>query len=210
MIDFSSLDIDDGKLLGNSYEAIKQKDCLEIITGTEKEKIFQQTINSIRTPAGTKDFTFQNLFKITLNHGHFYIAQVFIDFGNLLSTRGFPTSHYKHTFQLIGIANCKINLGITYFRPETKIDKFLDRFFHNDINFDESEKFNDKYYLVSNQKEIIQTAFDKTFLNTIAKYENLLLTTNNNEMYISFDTSLEDSQSKAVEDIFSNFKFLAD
>ena len=210
MLNLVTFEPEDAELLESSYNAIRQKDCLKIIVDEpERKKIFLQTINSITIPINS-NFTFQNLFKLSISKGHFYIAQSLIDFGYPVTTRLAQSSIHEYEFQTIGIANLKIDLGKTQLRPETNIDKLVGRFFDHDIDFEGCEKFNDKYYLVSNSKKEVYKTFDKSFVKVLSKYDNVLLTTKNYEMYISFHNELEPDQARAVEDIFSNFNFLAD
>lgn len=174
MLNLVTFEPDDAELLESSYNAIRQKDCLEIIAdNTERNKIFEQTVNSLTIPLNAT-LSFQNLFKITISSGHFYIAQCLIDFGYPVSRRLVQSPTHEYDFQIIGIANLKIDLGNSLLRPETKIDKLLGRFSDHDIDLDNCEKFNDKYYLVSNSKKEIHEAFDKSFVNTVSKYNDVL------------------------------------
>lgn len=208
MLNLTGFNIEDSLLLNASYESIKSKESLELITDDAyKQKIFQQTIRAIKIPPQTKYFKFQNLFRITLHVGEYYIAQCLFDFGYPLSQKGFQTSEHKYSFQLIGIANIKIDLGITHLSPENRINKFITHFFHPNIALG-TEKFNSKYSIQSNRTDNVKAAFDEDFLKTIEKYDDILLTTNNYEMYISFINGLSDYQTSALEEIFSSFKFL--
>jgi len=47
-----------------------------------------------------------------------------------------------------------------------------------------------------------------SFLNTIAKYDDLVLATKGKEMFITFDTDFDEKQSRIVEDILNNCRFL--
>ena len=61
MLKHITYDPDDIQLLENSYSAIRQKDCLEIVVDEiEHQKIFQQTVNSLTIPLNAS-FSFQNL-----------------------------------------------------------------------------------------------------------------------------------------------------
>ena len=209
MLDLITFDTDDKNLLQGSYDAIKHKDLLEIVIDEiEKQKVFQQTINTIKIPFSAT-FSFQNLFKFNLPKGQFYIAQCLFDFGYPLGTKGGRSNIRHYNFQVIGIANTSIDLGITYIKPETWIDKFTGRFFDKDIDLANTEKFNDKYYMASDSPEVIRNIFSKLFVNCIGKYDDILLTTKNNELYISFANDLANDQCRVIEDIFSNCDFLA-
>ncbi len=192
-----------------SYNAIQQRNALEIITGKEKEKLYQQTMSTIRTPNETKNFSFENLFKIKCNTGSFYIAQCAIDFGYPPSNMGYPTSIAQHILQLIGIAKSNIDLGNTFIRPESKVDKFISHFIHHDINFAQSEQFSERYFITSDKKDVIQQTFDVLFLDKISKCDGLLLATNGAEMYISFSSALSIEHGIIITDIFSNCTFLS-
>ncbi|CAN5509919.1 hypothetical protein BH11BAC5_BH11BAC5_00230 [soil metagenome] len=208
MLNLVSFDISDSHILEDSYNAFKNKEEVEIVSDTqEKEQIFRQTIENVRRP-NNANFSFQNLFKLKNLSGHFYIAQCIADFGYPIGTKGSQTFQQKYSFQLVGIANLQIDLGITHLRPEKKLDKILTRFFYNDIDFDGVEKFNEKYFLVSNRRTEVLKYFDKKFLNTIAKYNDILLTTNGRQMFISFDQELNSNQTRIAQDIFTNFRYI--
>src|SRR4051812_2539912 len=141
MLNLVTFDIDDQKLLEESYNAIQQKNNLTIITNTtERKKIFTQTINAIKIPNGA-EFSFQNLFKISLQKGKFYIAQCIINYNYPLGRRGSQTFDHNYHYCAVGIANLTTNLGITNLRSETQIDKVAGYFFDADIDFEYSEKF---------------------------------------------------------------------
>jgi hypothetical protein len=208
MLNLITFDGNNRNLLQGSYDAIKNKDRLEIIIEeTEKQQIFQQIISAIKIPFDAT-FSFQNLFKLNLPGGHFYIAQCLFDFGYPLGTKGGRSNTHRYNLQVIGIANCTIDLGITYIRPETGLDKFTGRFFDKDIDLPNTEKFNDKYYMASDRPEFIRSIFNQSFVNCIGKYDDILLTTKNNEMFISFANDLANQQCRILEDIFSNCNFL--
>ncbi len=208
MLNLVTVDISDRSILENSYNSLKNKENVEIITNdSEKDIVFRKVIDNIKIPKDSH-FAFQNLFKVNSPSGYFYIAQCFVDFGYPIGTKGTQSFSPKYSFQIIGIADLKIDLGITHLRPENRIDKFLSRFFSNDIDFENAEIFNNKYYLVSDNKNAVLKYFNNSFLSSIAKHDGILLTTSGNQMFISFDQELEVSQTRIVQDIFSSFKFL--
>jgi hypothetical protein len=209
MLNLVTPDIDDQKLLENSYNSIRRKDILEIVTSeNEKERILSMAINSLRKP-GTASFSFQNLFKLKYSTGYFYIAQILIDYNYPTGNKGSQTFYHKYSYHTIGIANLSIDLGITNLRPEMKIDKLVDWIFKTDIDFESSQQFSDKYYLASNKKESAIKYFDGQFIKTISKYDDILLSTNGSEIYISFVDTLVPNQSRIIEEILSTCKFLS-
>jgi hypothetical protein len=209
MLNFVTYDISDQKLLERSFNAIKNKENLTIVQEeSEKLRIFRQTINSLKIPSDCQ-FSFQNLVKISLKNGSFYIAQCLLDYGYPIGSKGSQTFTHKYYYGAIGIATLTVNLGLTDLRPETKVDKFWNRLFNADINFKDSEKFSEKYYLKSNNREAVIKYFDKSFLNTIGKYNNVLMSIKDEQMYISFENELENNQCRIIEQIFENFKFIA-
>jgi len=209
MLNFYNSSIIDRNLLEESFNAIQQRNPVEIITGEEKEKLYQQTISAIRTPNETKNFSFENLFKIKCSAGNFYIAQCAIDFGYPPSQMGYPTSTPQHILQLIGIAKSNIDLGNTFIRPETKVDKFLSHFMNHDVIFNQSEQFSERYYISSDKKDIIRQTFDPLFLDGISTCNDLLLATKGTEMYISFSSALSAEQGIMITDVFSKCTFLS-
>ena len=157
----------DRELLEGSYDALQHKDQLEIIVDDATLSI-------------------QNLFRYIFPHGKFYIAQCLFNFGYPTSNRGTFVEH-KYDFQIVGFAELNVDLGNTFMRSETRTDKIVGKLFGNDIDFDGTATFNEKYYLVSDKKESLANCFDRHFFNTIAKYDNLLLRVKNKQMFITFD-----------------------
>jgi hypothetical protein len=179
MLDLSVFDSDDRELLEESYEAIQQKDRLQIVgDGPDRDIILQHTLHAISLPSQGV-FSFQNLFKLTLPNGTFYIGQCITDYGHPVSRHSHTTGERKYAYQLIGIAYLAVDLGKTYMRPETKMDKLIGRFFDGDIDFQGKDKFSDLYYLVSDKKEDVLRAFNKEFRDKISNYKNVLLVTKN-------------------------------
>lgn len=204
MLKFITSDPEDTELLESSYNAIQQHEGFQIVVDEEEKKsIFRQTANTISIPAnGT--FSFVNLFKITRTIHSYYIAQCMIDFGYPLKG-----SAWKYDFQAIGIARLNTDMGKTLLRPETKADKMLGRFFESDIDFDQAKQFSDKYYLVSTKKDLLLKVWNTEFLNTIGKYDHVLLTTRGCELYITFTTELKGEHTRIIEEILSACNFLA-
>lgn len=204
MLKFITSDPEDTNLLEGSYNAIQQKEGFQIVVDEEeKSKIFRQTANTISISANAT-FSFINLFKIDNISFSYYIAQCMIDFGYPLKS-----STWKYDFQAIGIARSNVDLGKTLLRPETKTDKLIGRFFDSDIDFEQTKLFSDKYYLVSNKRDVLKKVLDTDFLNTIAKYDNVLLTTRGYELYITFTTELKVGHTRIIDDILSACRLLA-
>jgi hypothetical protein len=198
----------DSYLVEASYQSIKQKALLQIVTDDNaKKEILRKTALALTIP-NEAALTFQNLFKLTLPNGHFYIAQCLFDFGYPVSTRLAQSSVHKYHFQAVGIASLSIDLGKTLLRRETKTDKILGSLFGNDIDFEGAEKFNDKYYLVSTQKENVTKAFDRNFTSTLSKYDNITLMTEEQYMFITFETAMEEDHLGILEEVLSNFQYL--
>jgi len=209
MLNLVTNDIADQRLLSGSFDAIRLKDNLTIVLDEEeKTAVMRQTIDALRMPNGGQ-FSFQNLFRIDAPNGTFYIAQVLIGYPSPLGGRGSQTFEAKYSYHTIGIAKMKTDLGITNLRPENKIDKLLEIVFRNDIDFEGAERFNDTYYLASDNRKKVEEYFNRSFIEAIAKHEDVLLSTRNKQLYISFTDPLNTMQSRAVEDIFRAANFLS-
>lgn len=208
MLNLVTFDIDDRQLLESSYNALKNKERMVIVTDDhEKKSVFRKMVDVIRKP-GHSEFSLQNLFKLHGPYGYFYIAQCLVDFGYPAGPKSSQTFTHQYYYQLVGIAFLSVDLGITHMRRETKADKILGLLFSGDIDFEGAEKFNDKYYLVSDKKQAVLQHFDPAFLQAVAKYDDLLLTTNGRELYISFESALSNNQSRHIQDILNYFKYL--
>ncbi len=209
MLRFINSDPDDLRLLEQSFNAIRHKDSLEIvIDDPERTTVFRKIVNAISIP-NNAHFSILNLFKVTLSAGHFYIAQCLIDFGYAQTGRHAQTSYHKYDYQVIGVGEINVDLGKTFLRPETKVDKLVNRFFDSDIDFDDYEHFSEKYYLVSNKKEQVYGTFNKTFLDTLSKYDGVVLKAVEYLMFITFESELTPNHSRIVEDIFESCSFLS-
>jgi len=209
MLNVEACDQDEIELLENSYRNIRQQDALTIVQDeAEQKKISDQVIRTIDVPAKAL-FSIKNLFRLSIPGKRFYIAQCMVDYG-MQHASGSGSSDYHHKFhlQIVGIAHLKADLGKTLLRPETKIDKVVDWFNRRDIDFTYSEVFNDKYYLVSDNKDKVLWHFTEEFIDTIGKYDGVHLVIVNREMYIYFDQILTEEQSAIVEDIFNNCPFV--
>ncbi|MFC4263711.1 hypothetical protein ACFOWM_12520 [Ferruginibacter yonginensis] len=210
MLNLVSFDKSDSKRLENSYNALNKKNEILIINeGIEFDTIYSQTIENIKIP-NNAIFKFQNLFKLKSESGYFYIAQCLADFGYPPGTKGAQTFQRKYSYQIIGIANIKIDLGITHLRPKTKIDRLINKLLKNYIVLNEQEKFNEKYYLKSNKENEVVKFFDKVFINTIMKYDDVLLRINQKQIYISIAQEFNTNHTRIIQDILSHIKYLQD
>ncbi len=209
MLNTVTFDADDLELIKNSYKAIKRREYLTIVTDeTEFEKVNQAIVTSLSIPH-TATFSIQNIFRMKTLNNEFYIVQCLFDFGYPVSAKLMQSSIHKYQYQLVGVATTTVDLGKTIIRRETKLDKAVSRIFDSDIDIDGFEKFSDKYFLVSNRKDELLNAFDRKFLNTIGKYNDVILVTKSMRMFIGFQTEMKVSHSRAVEDIFAGFSYLA-
>jgi hypothetical protein len=198
----------DKEQLQGSFESIRHKDCLEIVMSEAEKNTILLKIKFALTLPERATICFQNLFKLTLPNGHFYIAQCLLNFGFSASAAKKNIDLHEYNFQIVGIADTRVDLGKTLMRRETRIDKTVGRIFGNDIDLVDTKHFNDKYYLVSNTPGVIEKHFDKGFVNTISKYDNLQLMARDREICITFDSEFEEQHAAIVEDIFCNCKFL--
>lgn len=208
MLNIEDCDADEIELLEQSYRNIRRRDHLQIVSDENEWKtLLDQTIYSIDVlQKGT--FSFKNLFRLTPPGKRFYIAQCEVDFGMQQASGSRSSYGHKFHLQLIGVAHLKADLGKTILRPETAIDKMADWFIRRDIDFIYSDVFNDKYYLVSDNKEKAIMYFDQPFIDTIGKYDGVHLVTRGREMYVYFNEGLMEDQSAIVEDILSNCSFI--
>ena len=209
MLNLTAFDPDnDNELLQGSFNQIKRKDSLEIVTRRSEQDEVLMKIKFALTIPQSATISFQNLFKITALNGQFYIAQCL--FNNGFSANSRRLKMHEYNFQIVGLADLSVDFGRTQMRPETRADKIVGRLLlGNDIDLADTKHFNDKYYLVSDKPTVIAKHFDKEFVNTLSRYDDLLLVTWDKEMCITFDTDFAVGHSGIVEDIFSHCKFLA-
>lgn len=206
MLNLITLDEDDRKLLQNSFNQIADK--AEIITDKGIIQTLTNKLSSFLTIPNGSIFSFQNLFKLNIENSHIYIGHCLLDFGYPVKGKMTYSQTRVYQLQIIGYAELNEDLGSTILRPENKMDKFISKFWGKGIKFDGAHNFNDEYYLVSNSKDAVKRFFDKDFINSIANYKNVLLSTKSKEMFVTFAGHIQIGQSKIIEQIFKKCKFL--
>lgn len=205
MLNLVTYNVKDRVVLEKSYEALKNKTDIQFIpTGKEQEKVFNQMFSNIKIPSKAR-FLIQNLFKVNEAKGSFYIAQCIVDLGYPLGNMGSQTFDHKYYYQAIGIVDLSIDFGITHLRPQTKLDKICDWFLRDDINFMQQEMFNEKYNVVSDKKQEVIKFFDGSLLKLIAGNNDILISTNGKQLFISFCDTLKNNHLRIIQDILSIF-----
>lgn len=196
-------------LLISSYNSIKNKSCLEIVTDElEKKSISEILFETLQLNYTDGDFSIQNLFKLKHLNGSFYIGQCLFDFGISIGGGRYDRSlKERYHYDTVGFGISKTDLGETLLRQKTTADKLVEHFIHSTIQINNSDVFNENFYLISDKKENIVKCFDSVFVNTISKYNGLTLRTKGNKILLVFENHLEENQSGIVEDIFSAFKY---
>jgi len=101
----------------------------------------------------------------------------------------------------------KIDLGETLLRSKTFGDKLVDHFTHVGIQIPESKEFNDRFYLISTEKETLLKVFDANFVETINRYNGFTLFAKSDKMYLTFENHMEPQQFAIIEHVFDAFKF---
>lgn len=204
-----AFDVDDAKVLDESYLRLRNKDSIEIVTDpTQLQELLKQ-LQKVLTLASSASLSFQNLFKVSLRNKAFCLAQCLLDFGYPFSGRQGQATERKYQFQAIGFATLQIDLGETILRPETTTDKIISRLIGNDIDFEGTERFNEKYYLASNKKDIVYRTFSREFIEAIGKHLNLVMRIEGKQMFLAFESELEVNQLSALEEIFCKCPFVS-
>lgn len=206
MLNLIALDEDDRNLLQKSFTQIANN--AEIITDKDLLQEITNKVAALSTIPNGAFFSFQNLFMLNISGSNVYIGQCLLDFGYPVKGKNVYSHKRVYELQVVGYAELNEDLGQTILRPRNKLDNLVSRFWDKSIKFDYGEKFNFKYYLVSNKKEVIKSLFDKAFISTIASNKNLLLYTKSTEMLITFAGHIHAGQSKQIEQIFNKCSFL--
>ena len=209
MIELTALDEADISLLEDSYNAIRNKDSVEIVSDlSEKQKITRKILSVISLPNNCV-LSIQNLLKLKLTNGQFFIAQCLLDYDYPVSRKLSQSFDREYKYQLVAVAESNVDLGKTLLRPEITSDKIVGRFLKTDIDIANAHHFNNKYYLISNKEEQILRVFTKGFLDAISSSENIYLFTRGKDIFLTFDSDLEPQHSRIAEEVFLNFRFLA-
>jgi len=206
MLNHIALDEDDRKILQNSFNQISNE--AEIVSDKEIIQTLSNRFTSALTIPNGAVFSFQNLFKLSINGSAIYIGQCLLDFGYPVKGKMTYSQTRVYELQIVGYAELEHNLGDTFLRPENKLDKLISKFWRKGIKFENLEKFNANYYLVSDNRQAVKNFFDNDFVNSIGKNKNILMTIKSKEMFITFASQIQVEQCKIIEQIFKKCKFL--
>lgn len=208
MLNLQTYDREDASLLERSFRAIRNQQQLQfILEGDEQKEVFDK-IKDFLVPPVNSTINLQNLFRVDVDKGVFYIAQLMIDFGYPVGQKLSQSFDRKYHFQAIGLAKISLDLGDTIIQPETKTDSFFDRLMKRDIDIEGADLFNEKYYFVSTDKPCAKKVFDKRLVDCISKYDKIHIIAKDKYIFIGIDDELEPIHSRQIENIFSNFRFL--
>jgi hypothetical protein len=206
MLNLIALDEDDRNLLQKSFNQIANN--AEIITDKDLLREITNKVAALSTIPNGAFFSFQNLFRLNVSGSNVYIGQCLLDFGYPVKGKNVYSHSRVYELQIVGYSELNEDLGQTILRPRNKLDKLVGRFWDKSIKIENGEKFNFKYYLVSNKEEVVKSRFDKTFISAIASSKNLLLYTKSIEMLITFAGHIHAGQSKQIEQLFKKCSFL--
>lgn len=203
-----AFDSDDAKAITGAFNQLKNKDTATLIEDDNvKKKLLARILSSLTLPK-LINCQFQNLLEFAMPFGKFYIAQMLLDLGFPAGSRSTQTFDRVYHFQVIGFAELSVDFGKTIIRPELKADNILFGIFNRDIELNNANLFNQKYYLTSDKKEMAIKHLDKTLTARIGKYNNLIIHFNCKDLYVTFANPIENFQMKAIEEIFCNCNFL--
>jgi hypothetical protein len=170
-------------LLEGSFNALKNKGDQVLVSDQETISEIFTFLSEVKLSMRRYTFYPKNIFKIDDYH-HGYIIQCALDFNNWSSRYGQIDDGVE--VQVWGYAKTKNSLGNTLMRPETKLDKVINRFVRSDINFKEKVEFSSKYYLTSNRPDEVRSLFTPPLLNEIQRSSNLNLYTNDKQLLVGF------------------------
>ena len=114
---------------------------------------------------------------------------------NEASVRGgsIRTATHKYIF---GFKKTEKDFGKAYLRPETIGDKISEFFQPIELDINGLEKFNRRYYLLSNNKEIFLSTINRKFLEFVAELKNLEMEFNGRNCLFRFNKAINLTQTK--------------
>jgi len=74
-----------------------------------------------------------------------------------------------------------INLGNTIIRPESYYDKFIDFFIHVEIDFKEHKEFSKKFYVISENEQLVRDNLNKRIMDLFCNYKEIYIEFRNNK-----------------------------
>ncbi|MEI6347663.1 MAG: hypothetical protein WCP69_06930 [Bacteroidota bacterium] len=103
-------------------------------------------------------------------------------------------------YEVIGLTELRKDYGRVLIRPETIADKIAEIFEQVELDFDTDKEFSRKYYVLSNNESKFRMQVTTSFLNCIAKFDNLEIEINKTILIVRTRKPFSSEITKTIAD----------
>ncbi len=200
-LDTIGIDQEVAELMEQSYKLLQDRSHVQIISDKHIIEEISGFFSSIKLSSKRYSFFTKNIIQVGDSPGR-YIVHCLLDYGYSGIRSGQQDNGID--IEVWGYAKLKDDFGTVLLRPETGIDKIVNRFFPSDIDFPENEKFSDRYYLVSSESQKADKLFSPQLLNILAMQDDINLYINKHQLIAGIiDESISIKNTLFIEKILS-------
>jgi hypothetical protein len=150
-----------------------------------------------------KDFEVINIFNLNPDTENIKIANLSLTY-TFVGSKG--QIHELSEIQNIGYLELPVDFGYCLITPETKADKVLDFFLRREVKFHENKEFNDKFYVLGSNKEIIRRKISNGIQLQLQKYPNINIEIQGNKLLATFQKRMTIKETDAIAKVLKKIK----
>ncbi|MFM2388004.1 MAG: hypothetical protein RL660_2761 [Bacteroidota bacterium] len=201
-------DIDDEALLLKSFNAFYAKSSISLeLDPVVNDYVLQSIITRVNLNP-SHELSIQNLFRLNRNGSSFLVAQLLLDKSFDDTGKGGHTAERDYEFLVCGICETTLDLGSTVISLETRVDKMLKRFWIKDVEIGNAIDFNEKYKIITSEKESLTKFLNLRLMTELEKQDDLVIVAQNHKVILSFNSGLEPQQTRVLERLFECMQFI--
>jgi hypothetical protein len=202
-------DIDDEALLLKSFNAFYAKSSISLeLDPVVNDYVLQSIITRVNLNP-SHELSIQNLFRLNRNGSSFLVAQLLLDKSFDDTGKGGHTGERDYEFLVCGICETTLDLGSTVISLETRVDKMLKRFWIKDVEIGNAIDFNEKYKIITSEKESLTKFLNLRLMAELEKHDDLVIVAQNHKVILSFNNGLEPQQTRVLERLFECMQYLS-
>ncbi|MBK7762075.1 MAG: hypothetical protein IPI46_01725 [Bacteroidetes bacterium] len=199
-----AFNIEDEELLLSSFNSLNNINKIQLVEHNYTSKELQLIVSEQLNLNANHELTFQNLFELRLRN-NYYIAQCLIDKFFQIPNRDSQRTDRDYEFHIIGMYKPTLQIKNTIVRKEEFIDQITKLFDRQDKLLGTDEHFNRKFIVQSDSIFNLEKVMNQNAIDIFNENPDLVLSTWNDYILISFINSFEISHTRIVEKIFEEF-----
>jgi hypothetical protein len=197
---------DDLCLLNDIIQELSEKYECQIISDNGTKNQIENFLLELKLSNFPYSFQIYNILKIEDNNV-FYLILLIIDFGTTFR-RGSGMQDNGRSLQVLGFTNTKNLMGNTLLRPKGKIDKLVDFFAKTSIKFEDT-LFDDRYYVVWEDNQVVLNSFNEKFLMAVEECDGISMFINKDKLIVGFlDQAYSEGNLNSLISIFKSMSFI--